>query len=69
MNLYLVVTTGGTAFDDSGNEVNNMQVIGKFFAPFPGAAVDEAMNQILKLEHDFSVDELIAYELATNEKI
>ena len=69
MKKYIVISRGGAAFDDSGNEVNNMQVIGTFYAPFPGAAIDEAMNQILLLEHDFSVDELVAYELADDEKI
>lgn len=69
MKKYIVITKGGATLDDSGNEVQNCQVIGTFYAPFPGAAIDEAYNRILELEHDFSMDELVAYELHPDEKI
>ena len=69
MKKYIVITKGGTTLDDSGNEVQNCQVIGYFYAPFPGAAIDEAYTRIMELEHDFGIDELIAYELHPDEKI
>lgn len=69
MKKYIVVSRGGSTLDDSGNEVQNCQVIGLFYAPFPGAAIDLANDRIIELEHDFDIYELVAYELAPTEKI
>lgn len=69
MKKYIVISRGGSTLDDSGQEVENCQVIGLFYAPFPGAAIDLAHNRTLELEHDFDIYELVAYELAPTEKI
>lgn len=69
MKKYIVITTGGFTLDDNRNDVENYQVIGKFYAPCKGGAIDAAYNRILELEHDFDIHELIAYELHPDEKI
>jgi hypothetical protein len=69
MKKYIVITIGGFTEDDSHNKVENCQVIGKFYAPCKGGAIDEAYEIISKLEHDFDIYDLIAYELHPDEKI
>lgn len=63
MKKYIVITTGGHTFDDEGESVENCQVIGMFYAPCAGAAIDCAYERILELEHNFNIDDLIAYPL------
>lgn len=69
MKKYIVLTRGGQALDDSGQEVAQCLYLGTFYAPFPGAAIDAATWQVQNLEQDFSVDDMFAYELAEHEKI
>lgn len=68
MNKYIVITKGGYTQDDSGYEVENCQVIGTFYASSPDDAIHLAMEQIFDSEHDFSVDDLMVYQLHQNEK-
>lgn len=69
MNKYIVITNGGTAFDESDNEVYNSIHLGTFIAPSKGAAIDLAKQQVDMLEQDFNVYDMIAYKLDDREKI
>ena len=69
MKKYIVLTTDGVCYDNDGEHYENMQVIGFFRAPFPGAAIDEAYQFITdELMAGYSLDSLLAYELSPNEK-
>lgn len=69
MKKYIVLTTDGVCYDDDGQHYENMQVIGFFRAPYPGAAIDAAYQFITEeLIAGYSLDSLIAYELSTKEK-
>ena len=69
MNKYIVITTGGTAHDESGNEVSQCIYLGTFYAPDYGAAIDLAKEQVDNLEQDFCVHNMKAYKLDDKEKI
>lgn len=69
MKKYIVITTGGRTQDDEYEEVENCQVIGTFYAPCAGAAIDCAYERIMELEHNFDMDDLIAYQLHDDVKI
>lgn len=69
MKKYIVLTRGGHALDDSGQDIAQCLYIGTFYAPSPGAAIDAATWQVQNLEQDLDPADMFAYELAETEKI
>ena len=69
MNKYIVLTNGGTAFDESDNEVLCSIDLGTFQAPDKTTAIQLAKKECDEFGQDFSTYDMIAYKLDDDEKI
>lgn len=69
MNKYIVITNGGTAFDESDNEVCECIYLGAFIAPDKATAIELAKKEADYLGHDFSTYNMIAKQLHNDEKV
>lgn len=69
MNKYIVITNGGTAFDESDNEVCHCIYLGTYLAPDKHTAIMLAKTESDNFGYDFSTYHMIAKQLHDDEKV